>query len=86
GQFSMNRYGTPGGFLHDPCPIAYLLKPELFEGRLFSVEVETLSETTMGRLIVDLWDITEPKANIRVMEQVDADGVYELLCDRLRRL
>lgn len=86
GQFSMKRYGTPGGFLHDPCPIAYLLQPELFEGRLFSAEVETLSETTMGRLVVDLWNITEPEATIRVMERVDADGVYELLCDRLQRL
>ena len=86
GRFSMKRYGTPGGFLHDPCPIAYLIQPDLFEGRLCSVQVETQSETTMGRSIVDLWNITDATANIRVMERANADGIYQLLCDRLRKL
>ncbi|WP_017327581.1 nucleoside hydrolase [Synechococcus sp. PCC 7336] len=86
GRFSMKRYGTAGGFLHDPCPIAYLIQPQLFEGRSLSVELETLSDITRGRAIVDLWGVTGRDANAVVMERADADGIYGLLCDRLRRL
>ena len=32
-RFDESKYGTDGGPLHDPCVIAYLLKPELFSGR-----------------------------------------------------
>ena len=32
-RFDVKKYGWDGGPLHDPCVIAYLLKPELFEGR-----------------------------------------------------
>ena len=31
-RFDENKYGTDGGPLHDPCVIAWLLKPELFSG------------------------------------------------------
>ena len=86
GRFSMKRYGTTGGFLHDPCPIAYLLKPELFEGRLFSVQVETLGESTMGRLVVDVWNIINSPPKIRVMERAFTEEIYKLICDLLRNI
>jgi purine nucleosidase len=31
-KFDVEKYGSEGAPLHDPCVIAYLLKPELFEG------------------------------------------------------
>ena len=37
-RFDEEKYGTDGGPLHDPCVIAYLLKPELFKGRNCNVE------------------------------------------------
>ena len=40
-RFDEQKYGTDGGPLHDPCVIAYLLKPELFEGRHCNVAIET---------------------------------------------
>jgi purine nucleosidase len=30
-RFDQEKYGTDGGPLHDPCVIAYLLKPDLFK-------------------------------------------------------
>ena len=32
-RFDEEKYGTDGGPLHDPCVIAYLIKPMLFMGR-----------------------------------------------------
>ena len=40
-RFDLEKYGWRGAPLHDPCVTAYLLKPEIFEGRLCNVEIET---------------------------------------------
>jgi purine nucleosidase len=43
------RLGTTGHPMHDPCVIAYLLWPELFDGRDCFVEVETGAGALRGR-------------------------------------
>ncbi|MEX0628586.1 MAG: nucleoside hydrolase, partial [Cucumibacter sp.] len=40
-RFDLSKYGNLGAPLHDPCTIAYLLNPRLFEGRQINVTVET---------------------------------------------
>ena len=54
-RFDLAKYGWEGAPLHDPCVIAYLLKPELFEGRQINVTIETASELTMGMTVADYW-------------------------------
>lgn len=85
-RFDEQKYGTDGGPLHDPCVIAYLLKPELFQGRVCNVTVETSSELTMGMTVIDWWSVTGRPANARVMREIDADGFFELLTERIARL
>jgi purine nucleosidase len=80
------RYGAPGSPLHDPCVIAWLLKPDLFRGRRAHVAVETDSALTLGRTVVDWWGVTDNPPNAMVIDRVDANGFYELLFDRLARL
>ncbi|MBA2336663.1 MAG: nucleoside hydrolase [Acidimicrobiia bacterium] len=80
------KYGTEGGPLHDPCVIAYLLRPELFTGRRCHVAIEHHSELTMGMTVIDWWGVTGNEPNAQVMNQVDADGYYELLTDRIGRI
>ncbi len=85
-RFDEEKYGTDGGPLHDPCVIAYLLRPELFAGRTCNVTVETTSELTMGMTVVDWWGVTGRPANALVMRDVDSNGFFELLTQRLGRL
>ncbi|KVK44855.1 nucleoside hydrolase [Agrobacterium deltaense] len=85
-RFDIEKYGSDGGPLHDPTVIAYLVKPELFQGRECNVEIEVHSELTMGMTVVDWWNVTERPANARVMRNVDADGFFELLTERFARL
>jgi purine nucleosidase len=85
-RFDEEKYGTDGGPLHDPCVIAYLLKPELFKGWECNVEVEMSSELTMGMTVVDWWGVTGRKKNATVMRDIDADGFFALLTERLGRL
>lgn len=80
------RFGSHGQPLHDPCVIAYLLRPDLFGGRHINVEVETRSELTMGMTVADWWGVTGRKPNAIFMRSVDADGFYALLTERLARL
>jgi purine nucleosidase len=84
--FDMARFGWAGAPLHDPCTIAYLLKPELFSGREVNVTVETESELTLGMTVVDWWKSTDRKPNATFMTEADGEGFYELLFERLRRL
>ena len=72
--------------MHDPCVIAYLLAPELFQGREVNVAVETQSPLAIGLTLIDWRAISGRKPNARVIEAVDADGVYRLLAERLARL
>ena len=85
-RFDEQKYGSDGGPLHDPCVIAYLLKPELFGGRHCNVVVETASELTMGMTVVDWWGVSKRPKNATVMRDIDADGFYALLVERLGRL
>ncbi|MGF9693834.1 nucleoside hydrolase [Rhizobium sp. 0TCS1.26] len=85
-RFDEAKYGTDGGPLHDPNVIAYLIKPELYAGRLCNVEIETKSELTKGMTVADWWGVTQRPKNATFMRDVDADGFYALLTERLQRL
>ena len=85
-RFDEAKYGTDGGPLHDPCVIAWLLKPELFHSKLVNVEIETESELTMGMTVIDWWKVTKRKANTTVCRNVDAQGFFDLLTERLATL
>jgi len=85
-RFDEEKYGSDGGPLHDPCVIAYLLKPELFRGRNCNVVVETASELTMGMTVIDWWGVTKRPKNATVMRDIDHDGFFRLLTERLARL
>jgi purine nucleosidase len=83
-RFDSEKYGSDGAPLHDPCTIAYLLKPELFEGKMCNVEIETGSELTRGHTAVDFWGVSDRTRNAMWLYKVDADGFFELLIDRLK--
>jgi purine nucleosidase len=78
-------YGRGDTAMHDPCVIAYLLQPELFSGHRAWVDIEVNNAEHIGQSIVK--DISEAgAANALVLDKVDADGFFELLCERLGRL
>ena len=85
-RFDEEKYGSDGGPLHDPCVIAYLLQPELFKGRHCNVTIETASELTMGMTVIDWWGVTKRPKNATVMRDINDDGFFKLLTDRLATL
>jgi purine nucleosidase len=85
-RFDVQKYGSDGGPLHDPCVIAWLLEPHLFSGRFINVEIETQSPLTLGMTVADWWGVTTRPRNAMFLGDVHADGFYALLTDRLSRL
>jgi len=85
-RFDMEKYGSEGAPLHDPCTIAYLIKPDLFTGRHINVEIETQSELTLGMTVADWWRVTDRPANAMFIGDIDAEGFFALLAERLARL
>ncbi|MDA1098051.1 MAG: nucleoside hydrolase [Proteobacteria bacterium] len=85
-RFNEEKYGTDGGPLHDPTTIAWLLRPDLFKGRMCNVEIETKSNLTRGATVVDWWGVTDRGKNALVLRDVNADGFFDLLTERLANL
>jgi purine nucleosidase len=85
-RYDQTRRGRPGAPLHDPCAIAYLLRPELFTGRRCHVAIETGGEHTLGRTVVDWSGRTDNTPTAMVIDGIDADGFFAMLTERLARL
>jgi purine nucleosidase len=85
GRFDLEVYGI-GAPLHDPCVIAWLLKPELFKGRFINVSIETQSQLTRGMTVADYWRITDRPKNVLYLRTADDESFYRLLTERLARL
>lgn len=82
-RFDEEKYGTDGGPLHDPNVIAYLIRPEIYNGRLCNVEIETESELTKGMTVVDWWKVSGRPANALFIRDVDDTAFFSLLTERL---
>jgi purine nucleosidase len=80
------RYGFAGPALHDPCTIAYLIKPDLFTVQAMNVEVDVLPGLSFGRTVCDVWNVTGKPANCDVAMTANADGFFDLLVERLGTL
>jgi purine nucleosidase len=84
-RYDTEKYSSQGTPLHDPCTVAYLLQPDLFKTKLCNVSVEKESELTIGHTAVDFWHVTDKPRNVNWAYDVDADGFYDLLTERLAR-
>jgi purine nucleosidase len=79
-QASLRPSGTP---LHDPCAIAWLIRPELFVARDCTITVDLAPGPTRGRTV-----FSEPTTspNATVLEALDTKGFFDLLGERLATL
>ncbi len=69
--------------LHDACPVAWLLRPDLFALRPCRIEVETQSELTRGHTAVE-FRVDPATARHRWAVRADGQGVFDLIADTLK--
>ncbi len=75
--------GSEAPPVHDPCTVAWLLKPELFRLQPCEIRVETASDLTRGHTAVE-FRVDPATARHRWAVQADGPGVMALIADRLR--
>jgi len=85
-RFDEAKYGSDGGPLHDPCTVAWMIAPDIFNGRPCNVEIETASPLTMGMTVVDWWQVSSRPHNALVIGDLDADRFFALITERLATL
>ncbi len=66
------------GALHDPCTVAYLIRPELFRLEAARVRVSTDEGEYAGMTVLE-----NGEPNVRLATWADEEGLYGLLAERL---
>jgi inosine-uridine nucleoside N-ribohydrolase len=85
-RFHAEVYGFDGSPIHDALAVAAVFRPELMETKHRGVKIDTESELSRGRTLVDLWGRAGWEPNCHVGVDVDAEGFCELLVERINSL
>lgn len=85
-SFDLKKYGWDGAPLHGPCVPAFMLKPDIFQGKSINVSVELAGNLTMGMTVADWWQITDRPRNVFYVRSGDHKSYYDLITDALSRL
>jgi pyrimidine-specific ribonucleoside hydrolase len=81
GRFHAQRYGWDGSPIHDAVTVAHLAVPDLVQTVAYRVDVETTSELTRGRTVVDLYAQTGRPPNVDVGRDIDRERFVDLLIE-----
>lgn len=71
--------------MHDPCCIAYVTDPSLFETKPCHVDIELSGTHTRGRTVVDVRGVTQQTPNVSVAFKVDEERFWVMLEEELSR-
>jgi len=85
-RYDEEKYHLDGAPLHDPCTVAYLLKPELFKFKNVNVVIETGGTFTRGTTVVDYWEVTDRIPNVQWAYEVNDEGFFDLLNQYLSKI
>lgn len=77
------KWGFQGAPLHDPCTIAWLIKPSMFTCVERWVGVETQGKYTQGMTVVDYYSLTNNAPNTTIMMDIDRQAFVDLLVERV---
>ncbi len=70
--------------LHDPCAVAFVINPELFEYRLMRVDVECASPLSYGQTVCDVFSMSKKPKNVHVCTKMNVEKFWELMLDAVK--
>jgi purine nucleosidase len=79
-------WGLPGASMHDPCPLVYLLRPDLFEMKEMHIDVEIQEGANFARTTGDRKNMWKRPHQTKVAVNADIRGVIEFMLSRLETL
>jgi len=84
--YHRETYGWDGAPIHDAVAVAHVIQEGLVTTIERNVEIELESDLCRGRTVVDRWKRTGRPANAHVGIDLEANGFFELLVERIARL
>lgn len=85
--YRKNRPELGGGVaLHDPCTIAWLINPALFQSKPCHVSIELKGEFTRGETVVDFYDALQLPANAEVVYDIDRSAYIKMILETVSKL
>jgi inosine-uridine nucleoside N-ribohydrolase len=85
-RYHRATYGWNGAPIHDAVAVAQVVRPGLVKTVRCNVEIELESELSRGRTVVDRWRRTDRMPNAQVAIDLDVDGFFDLLVERIASL
>ncbi|HEX2767409.1 MAG TPA: nucleoside hydrolase [Candidatus Limnocylindria bacterium] len=86
-RFFADTYRDVFGFaapaVHDPCAVAAIIDPTIVGTRRTNVAIETRSELTLGRTVVDVYGTTGRPPNADVGMDLRVDRFWDLVIEAL---
>jgi len=73
--------GYEGSPVHDPCAVAYVIDPDMFESKKYAVEIETDGEFSTGATVVDWFGRSGKEPNVEVLFDIDRTKFINMLLD-----
>lgn len=80
-----NSLGWDFAPLHDPCAVAWLLKPEIFQSKKLNVVIDTHGEYTTGCTVTDFNGVSHRTPNVDVLLNVDRHQFIDLIIDAVNK-
>ena len=71
--------------LHDPCAVAFVINPDLFEYRLMRVDVECASELSYGQTVCDVFGMSKKVKNVHVCFKMDVEKFWTLMVEAIKK-
>lgn len=72
-------FGWPGGPLHDPTTIAYLIDPSCIQTKAMYSEIEIRSEKSYGRTLCDYFGMLHQEPNSEVAVKLDIEKFWDIV-------
>jgi len=70
--------------LHDPCAVAFVIDPSMFDYRLMRVDVETSSVLSFGQTVCDIYDMSNKKKNVHVCTKMNVEKFWSIMLECIR--
>jgi inosine-uridine nucleoside N-ribohydrolase len=75
-----------GSPLHDPCAVAWLIRPDIFTTLPCSIHIDLGPGPSRGRTLIARWGRSNDPINAVVLETLDAPRFFDFLGQRLAQL
>lgn len=77
--YSQPKWGFKGTPVHDPCTIAWLIEPTLFDTVKRNLDIEITGTLTRGETIIDYYELTGKPINAEILLDIDRTKFVDLI-------